>query len=151
MICYIDADLATDMAYLPKLIEAVANEGYDIAIGSRLMGKSQAKRDTRRLLASVAYNQMVRFLLGSKVCDHQCGFKAFKKDKIIFIIDKIKDNHWFWDTELLIRGQRQGYKIKEIPVAWKESKSTKVSIAKDANSMGRQIIRLWWELRENGR
>jgi hypothetical protein len=139
------------MAYLPKLIEAVENEGYDIAIGSRLMGKSQAKRDTRRLLASVAYNQMVRFILGSKVCDHQCGFKAFRKDKIIFIIDKIKDNHWFWDTELLIRGQRQGYKIKEIPVAWKESKSTKVSITKDANSMGRQIIRLWWELRENGR
>ena len=94
---------------------------------------------------------MVRFILGSKVCDHQCGFKAFRKDKIIFIIDKIKDNHWFWDTELLIRGQRQGYKIKEIPVAWKESKSTKVSITKDANSMGRQIIRLWWELRENGR
>ena len=151
VVCYIDADLATDMTHLPEIINAVANDGYDIAIGSRLMTGSKAKRDTRRLFASMVYNRMVRLLLGSKVYDHQCGFKAFKRDKITCLLDDIKDNHWFWDTEVLVRGQRRGYRIKEIPVEWMESKSTKVNIVKDANDMGRQILRLWWDLRGNGR
>ncbi len=151
VVCYIDADLATDMTYLPDIINAVAKEGYDIAIGSRMMAASKAKRNTKRLLASTVYNRMVRHLLGSKVLDHQCGFKAFKRDKITCLLDDIKDNHWFWDTELLVRGQRRGYRIKEIPVEWKESASTKVNIVKDANDMGQQILRLWWDLRGNGR
>jgi hypothetical protein len=45
-------------------------------------------------------------------------------------------------------GQKRGYKIKEIPVKWNESNSTKVNIIKDAEGMGRQIARLWWDLGE---
>lgn len=151
VVCYIDADLATDMTYLPEIINAVAKEGYDIAIGSRMMATSKAKRNTKRLLASTVYNRMVRLILGSTVYDHQCGFKAFKKEKIVSLLDDVKDNHWFWDTEVLVRGQRQGYIIKEIPVKWNESGSTKVNILADANDMGQQILRLWWDLLRSGR
>ena len=150
VVCYIDADLATDMTYLPKIINAVANEGYDIAIGSRLMAESRAKRNSGRLLASLVYNRMVQIVLGSMVHDHQCGFKAFRRDKIACLLDEVKDNHWFWDTEVLVRGQRLGYRIKEIPVEWNESESTKVNVVKDANDMGRQIFRLWWDLKGTG-
>jgi hypothetical protein len=146
VVCYIDADLATDMAHLPELIGAVMNQGYDIAVGSRYIQGSEAKRNKRRVLASWAYNRMVRLILGSEVCDHQCGFKAFDRDKIISLLNEVEDSNWFWDTEILVRGQKHGYKIKEIPVKWKESDSTTVNILKDASEMGRQIFRLWWEL-----
>jgi len=135
------------MTYLPDIINSVANEGYDIAIGSRRMKNSKAKRDFRRLLPSIIYNWLVRFVLNSKVHDHQCGFKAFKKDRITSILNEVSDNHWFWDTEVLVRAQRKGYKIKEIPVEWKESVSTKVNVIMDANNMGKKIFQLWWDLK----
>jgi glycosyltransferase involved in cell wall biosynthesis len=151
VVCYIDADLATDMAHLPELICAVMNEGYDIATGSRYMQESVAKRNKKRYLASRVYNGMVRLILGSEVCDHQCGFKAFNRDKVIALLNEVKDNSWFWDTEILVRGQKLGYKIKEIPVKWRESDSTTVNIFKDTKEMGCQIFRLWWDLKENSR
>ena len=151
VICYIDVDLATDMSYLPLLIGAVLTEGYDFATGSRMMPQSDARRSPKRLIASKSFNWMVRVLLASRLHDHQCGFKAFRRASVLQLLDDVKDNHWFWDTEILVRGQIHGYRIKEIPVKWNESDSTKVNILKDANEMGRQIIRLWWDLRGNGR
>ena len=148
IICYIDADLATDMAHLPELIGAVINEGYDIAIGSRYSHDSEAKRNKIRFFVSKEYNWLVRLVLGSELCDHQCGFKAFNRTKIINLLDEVEDNGWFWDTEILVRSQKHGYKIKEIPVKWKESDSSTVNVLEDASEMGRQIFRLWWNLRK---
>jgi glycosyltransferase AglD len=151
VICYIDVDLATDMSHLPCLIAAISKESYDFATGSRLMPNSDAKRSPKRLIASRSFNWMVRMLLGSKLFDHQCGFKAFRSTSILPLLDEVKDNHWFWDTEILVRAQKHGYRIKEIPVKWNESDSSKVNILKDANNMGRQVIRLWWDLWRNSR
>jgi glycosyltransferase involved in cell wall biosynthesis len=151
VVCYIDVDLATDMSYLPLLIAAVLTEGYDFATGSRLMPQSDAKRSPKRLIASKSFNWMVRVLLASRLHDHQCGFKAFRRASVLQLLDEVKDKHWFWDTEILVRGQIHGFRIKEIPVKWNESVSTKVNILKDANDMGRQIFRLWWDLKGNGR
>jgi glycosyltransferase involved in cell wall biosynthesis len=149
-ICYIDVDLATDMSYLPHLINAILKEGYDLATGSRLMPESHSRRSQKRQMASKSFNWLVRTFLNSSLYDHQCGFKAFRRSSVLPLLDEVKDNHWFWDTEVLVRGQRRGFKIKEIPVKWKESNSTKVNILKDANNMGRQIIWLWWDLKKDG-
>ena len=42
-------------------------------------------------------------------------------------LDKIKNEHWFWDTEMLILAQRSKYRIKEIPVKW-EDKGPKTNV-----------------------
>lgn len=149
VICYIDVDLATDMAHLDSLIRAVLDGGYDFATGSRLMPSSDADRSPTRYIASKTYNLMVRSLLRSKISDHQCGFKAFKRDSVIPILDQVGDNHWFWDTELLVRGQREGYRCKEIPVRWSEANDTKVRLFRDSYRMGSSIFRLWWDLHKS--
>lgn len=151
VICYIDADLATDMAHLPLLIRAILDEGYDLATGSRMLTDSDATRAKTRYVASSTYNMMVRTILRSKIADHQCGFKAFRRDSIMPLLDQVKDGHWFWDTELLVRGQREGLRCKEIPVRWNEAKDTKVRLFKDSYRMGSSILRLWWNLQRNGR
>lgn len=145
-ICYIDADLATDMSHLDQLIDAIRYENYDFAIGSRLLPESDVMRSWTRSIASLGYNKLTRLILKSKLYDHQCGFKAFKRISILPILDKVKDVHWFWDTELLVRGQRDGYKVKEIHVKWRQADVTKVNILSDAYNMGSQLIRLWWNL-----
>ena len=63
------------------------------------------------------------------------------------LLDKVRANHWFWDTEVLVRGYRRGYKIKELPVSWEGGRETKVRLLQDSLSMGWQILSLWWHLK----
>ncbi len=146
ILCYIDVDLATDMVHLEELIEAIRSEGYDFATGSRMMPSSDVKRSMKRGLASKGFNFLTRTMLGSKLYDHQCGFKAFKRESLFELMDSVEDEHWFWDTELLVRAQRSGYKVKEFPVKWRHGGATKVDLVKDVIGMGSQIVRLWWQL-----
>ena len=147
VLVYMDLDLATDLKHLKPLVEAVKFEGYEFATGSRMLQKSTVKRSGTRNLASKTYNFMVRAVLGSKVKDHQCGFKAFRREPLMQILDEVDANHWFWDTELLVRAHRRGYRIKEIPVSWTGGRETKVRLLQDSLSMGWQILSLWWHLK----
>ncbi len=144
ILCDIDVDLATDMKHLRELVQSI-RDGYDFATGSRMLPQSSVKRPLKRGLASKGFNFLTRLMLGSKLYDHQCGFKSFKRTSLFAIMDTVKDTHWFWDTELLVRAQRAGYKIKEFPVEWKHGGATKVNLIKDIFGMGSQIFRLWYE------
>ena len=146
VLCYIDVDLATDMKYLEKLVRAVSMDGYDFATGSRMMRESDAKRPFKREFASRGYNFLVRFFLRSKLYDHQCGFKAFRREALFELLNEIKNDHWFWDTELLVRAQHKGYRVMEFPVYWRHGGSSKVNLVKDVKGMGSEIFRLWQEL-----
>ncbi|VVB88038.1 Glycosyltransferase AglD [uncultured archaeon] len=141
---YIDVDLATDMRHLRELIQYI-REGYDFATGSRMLPESDVKRPFKRGFASKGFNFLTRLMLGSKLYDHQCGFKSFRREPLFKLLDEVKDTHWFWDTELFVRAQRAGFKVKEFPVEWKHGGATKVNLVKDVFGMGSQIFRLWYE------
>jgi glycosyltransferase involved in cell wall biosynthesis len=147
VLVYMDLDLATDLIHLKSLVDAVESEGYDFATGSRMLSESNVERSGTRNIASKTYNFMVRALLGSKVRDHQCGFKAFRREPLMQLLDEVDARHWFWDTEILVRAHRRGYKIKEIPVSWTGGRETKVKLLEDSLDMGWQIISLWWRLK----
>ena len=144
IVCYYDVDLATDISHLPELIAAI-RDGYDVATGSRLLPESEIIRSGGRELASRGYNFLVRAILHSTVYDHQCGFKAFKRDRLLTLLPSVQDTHWFWDTEVLVRAQHQGYRVREFPVRWREGPGTTVR-RNDVYRMGRSILRLWWQL-----
>jgi uncharacterized protein (TIRG00374 family) len=144
ILVYFDLDLATDVKHLKELIQAI-RDGYDIATGSRLLSQSEVKRPLKREIASKGYNFLVRLMLGSKLKDHQCGFKAFKRECFEKLSGEVKAHHWFWDTECLIRAQRAGFKIKEFPVKWRHGGATKVKMGRDILGMGSEVFALWWE------
>jgi glycosyltransferase involved in cell wall biosynthesis len=144
IVCYYDVDLATDMNYLPSLIAAV-RDGSDISTGSRLLPASDIVRTEGREIASRSYNFLVRLFLSSRIYDHQCGFKAFRRERILPLLPAIRSNHWFWDTEILVRAQRAGYRVSEFPVRWRAGKGTTVRF-KDVFEMGTAILRLWWQI-----
>lgn len=142
--CYFDVDMATDMAYLHPLLSAIET-GYDVATGSRLLPDSSITRSPGRELKSQGYNILVRLILRSRLRDHQCGFKAFNTRSLRAILGEIRDTHWFWDTEILIRSQKRGMRVTEIPVLWNEGEGTTVKTS-DIWKMGRSILKLWWQL-----
>lgn len=145
IIAVIDQDSATKIEYLKPLIGAI-NNGADISIGSRLSKGSKVKRSLNREIFSRGYNFLVRFFLKSSIKDHQCGFKAYKKDVILDLLKVIKDKQWFWDTEMLVRAQQKGYKIVEIPVEWSEAEGSTMRLKRDIARMGRELIKFWWGL-----
>ena len=137
-IIYMDADLATELPHIKDMLE----QNYDIVTGSRLLpGSVVTNRSAIREFFSKSYNLLIRLLFNSKIKDHQCGFKAFKRT-VIPLLETVQDHHWFWDTELLIRAQKQGLSVKEIPVKWADRKNSKVKLHTDIIYMGLAAIRL---------
>ena len=132
------------MTHLKELVQSI-RDGYDFATGSRMLPESNVRRPFKRGLASKGFNFLTCLMLGSKLYDHQCGFKSFRRSSFFAIMDKVKDMHWFWDTELFVRAQRAGYRVKEFPVDWTHGGATKVNLIKDVFGMGSQIFRLWYE------
>lgn len=147
ILVYMDVDLATDVGQLKSLVKAIDEEGCDFATGSRMLSESKVERSRRRQITSKSYNFLVRAMLGSKVRDHQCGFKAFRRESLMRLLDEVAARHWFWDTEIIVRAFCKGYKIKEVPVEWRGGRETKVKLLKDSFSMGWQVIKLCWQLK----
>lgn len=142
IIVYMDADLATDLKHLPQLIEEI-KKGFHISTGSRLISGSDVYgRTFLREIFSRWYNIILRLLFKTSIHDHQCGFKAFRKSTILPLLEEVQDNHWFWDTELLIRAQSKDFKVSEVPVKWTDKKNSTVSLVSDIFSMGLAVLKL---------
>jgi hypothetical protein len=142
---YFDTDLATDMRHLEELVESVRTEGYDVATGSRRIPGREQEREPERGVASTGYNSLVRLLLRSELYDHQCGFKAFDREALFALLSDVDDDHWFWDTELLVLAQRRGYRVREFPVDWVPKGDTTVDLVRDVLGMGSGIVRLAYQ------
>ncbi len=145
-LAYFDTDMATDMRHLEGLVESVRSGEYDLATGSRWIDGHEADRPPKRGIPSRGYNWLVSMFLRSDVEDHQCGFKAFDREVLLDLVDDVGDAHWFWDTEVLVRAQRRGYRVREFPVDWEPKDDTKVDLVRDVFGMGSQIVRTWWQL-----
>lgn len=120
--CFMDADLATDLSSLPNLIKAVSVEGYDVALGARFLKESIVKRSILRRLFSFGYHLLTKILIGTKIKDLPCGFKAINKKVKVEILPWVKNNEWFFDSELVLLAEKEGFKIKEVPVKWQDKR-----------------------------
>ncbi len=152
IIAFYDADLSTDLKYLPQLINSIKNSGYDIATGSRWFGgwfrSSYVKRGIMRLFVSFVYNNLIRILFRSNLKDHQCGFKSFKKSVILDIVKDAgmnRSRRWAWDTEILLRARRKGYKIYEFPVMWEEKRKSKVKPIREFSIIFGYVFKLFFK------
>jgi glycosyltransferase involved in cell wall biosynthesis len=124
---FTDADNSTTIDHLER-IWPVFKEGYDVVIGSRDVKGAKmepAQPLFRRLLGEI-FNLIVQAVVGLwGIWDTQCGFKTFTKKLVEEIFPKCKINRFAFDPEILILAKKAGYKIKEVPVFWKnDARST---------------------------
>lgn len=126
---YMDLDLSTDLIHLPRLIKAL-QEGYDIAIGSRLAKGARVEGRTmlREIISRSLNVFFIKIPFDTHFTDAQCGFKAVTKKVVNELIPNIKDDDWFFDGELLIVGEKSGYKIYEEPVHWVDNPGSTVRL-----------------------
>jgi len=142
IVSYMDVDLSTGLNAFPALIGAIAAGGYDIAVGSRLAAGSRINRSLKRRILTHGYNTMIKAMFLTRFSDAQCGFKAISREAAKQIVPLIEDNNWFFDTELLILGEKLGYRVKDVPVEWVEDPDTRVKIGATVMEDVRGLLRL---------
>ena len=142
VLAYMDVDLSTEPEAVPPLVAAIAEEGYDVATGSRLSAQSRTTRSPKREITSRGYNLLIKLLFRTRFSDAQCGFKALSRRAAQELVPRIKNQEWFFDTELLILAEKGGYRVKDIPVRWVEDPDTRVKLMKTILEDLRGLLRL---------
>ncbi len=113
-----DADFSHDPKDLPRLYAACAEEGYDLAIGSRYVsGVNVVNWPIGRVLMSYFASKYVRLVTGFKVHDTTAGFKCYKRRVLSTIeLDKIRFKGYAFQIEMKFTAYKIGFSIKEVPV-----------------------------------
>jgi glycosyltransferase involved in cell wall biosynthesis len=112
---YIDVDLEVHPRYIPSLVRAI-ERGADVAVVRRIYAFQLRHLD--RYFMSRGYSFLVRKMLGTSLRDTETGYKFFRREVLLPVIDSILDPAWFWDTEFMVRAARRGLRIEEIPGAY---------------------------------
>jgi glycosyltransferase involved in cell wall biosynthesis len=141
VLLFTDADLSAPIEQADKLFSAIQS-GFDVAVGSRwLEPELQAQRQSLlRQFYGRSFNLVLRILLGLKLKDTQCGFKAFRRDaaRKLFSLQTIEG--WGFDAELLFLAQRLGLKIREVPVVWSHAVGTRINPIRDGIHMIMEVL-----------
>lgn len=147
---YIDVDLEVHCRYIPSLVRAI-DAGADVATLRRIYAFQARSLD--RYFMSRGYSFLVRRLLGVGIADTETGYKFFRRDALLPLLDEIKDPGWFWDTEVMVRAARRGLRMVEIPGAYirREDKTSTVRGVRDSLRYFGQLLRFREELRREGR
>jgi glycosyltransferase involved in cell wall biosynthesis len=142
VVCYMDVDLSTDLRGLLPLVAPLLSGHSDLAIGTRLARGARVVRGPKRELISRAYNALLHTALRARFSDAQCGFKAVRREALPPLLSEVRDDAWFFDTELLVLAQRRGLRIHEVPVDWIDDPDSRVAIVRTALDDLRGVARL---------
>ncbi len=125
---YMDVDLSTDLAAVPETVELLRS-GADVVVGSRLHAQSQITRSLKREVLSRAYNRLIRLVLRTRSFqDAQCGFKGVRVERIRPLLPLVRNQEWFFDTELLVLAEYAGLSVQDLPIRWVEDPDSRVNI-----------------------
>jgi dolichyl-phosphate beta-glucosyltransferase len=112
---YLDVDLEVHSRYIPALVREI-ERGADVATLRRIYAFQARSLD--RYFMSRGYSWLVRRLLDLPLHDTETGYKFFRRDTVLPLLDEVEDPGWFWDTEFMARAARRGLKIVEVPGAY---------------------------------
>jgi glycosyltransferase involved in cell wall biosynthesis len=111
------------------LKQVMSTTDADLVIGSKRNPSSEDRRPLIRRLATWVFNLLLRTILGSRVSDTH-GMKAFRRNLVDDLAGLVVSRQDLYDTELVIRAERSGYRIIEVPVVVEEIRAARSSLVK---------------------
>lgn len=121
-------------------------DDVDLVIGSKRDPASDDRRPLIRRFATTVFNILLTVILDSKVSDTH-GMKGFRRDLVADLAPQVVSSQDLFDTELVIRAERAGYTIVEVPVVVEEIREAKSSLVKRAPRTVAGLIRIRGSLR----
>jgi glycosyltransferase involved in cell wall biosynthesis len=143
---FYDADLSTPTSEIPKVIEPIAENRYDVVFGSRglkyeLIGTHQSfLREARGRVG----NLILRMLIGLDFKDTQCGFKAFRRQAAQAVFELQRISGFGFDAEVLFIAQKQGWRLLEVPVRWDHVEGSKVTLFSTSFKVLLEVLTIRW-------
>lgn len=122
---FLDADLSTAPEMFDRFLPYLAT--HDVLIASRAVPGADLvlRQSPLREFSGRVFNAVVRWLVGLPFVDTQCGFKVFASHTMD-LFEKQEFPGWAFDVEVLVRAVRRHYRVREVPVIWKNDPTTTV-------------------------
>lgn len=152
LVGYMDIDLSTDLKHLGQTIELFRSRPeLDYVNGSRFSKESDTKgRKWYRKITSMGLVFLLKFFFHMKATDAVCGFTFLRKDAAERLVAASgNDNGWFYTIEFLLRAERMGMVIYDMPVEWQEDYNTTVKVWKTVKNYVIQMHRLSKEFKND--
>ncbi len=132
LIC--DADLSVDLNFVEQFFDNLKPlSGF--VVGSRKLKDSEVNNTpVIRLISGGLFTFLIRFILGIKVSDTQCGFKLIDNSKFIDA-SKFKSDDFFFDVELFLLAKEKNIEVTEVPVVYNHNFDSSVSLFIDSLRM----------------
>ena len=139
IIGYVDADLLVSSSMMNRTIEFLRKK--DVVIGTKHKTIMEEYSFFRKLL-SLFYRMLVGFYLNMHFSDYQGGFKFFRRDKLLFLLEKIKMSGWSWDTEMLYLAVKNKFNVKEVPFSFNriQKRNSTVKALRDSLQMFKSLL-----------
>ncbi len=128
-VIFTDADLSTPIDTADEFLKYLSN-GSDVVVGNRRMRESnlETRQPWHREFLGRIFTRMTRFLLRSPVSDQTCGFKGFKRRAAAEVFGRQRVFDWAFDAEILYIAARRGFRVKQLPVTWRDEPGSKVRV-----------------------
>ncbi len=143
VIVTMDADGQHNPQEISRLVNPILQNKYDFVIGSRLLGAKE-KDNRLRFVGLLIFNNIINFLLGTKISDCSSGFRAFKVGLLNYITFEEDQYH---TSELIIEAAKKGVRIGEVPITIAKRHygiSRKGEDWKYGLNFAKVIIKTWW-------
>lgn len=137
-----DADLSTPITEMKKILKPICDGTADVTIGSRALDRNLigTHQSWTREQGGKVFNLIVKISTGLPFADTQCGFKAFRTDKIQSVLKAARVDRFGFDVELLLIAFAAKLRIEEIPVRWDHSEGSKVNVRSDSWKMFKEVL-----------
>jgi len=144
-----DSDLSTPIEEHERLATAARDHDLDVAVGSRALHDSrvEVRQNVLRQTMGKMFNAIIRAATGLAVRDTQCGFKLMDRRRVEPLFRRMQVNRFAFDVELLFLCQRFGLRYREVPVIWRNSPRSRVSLLTDPLNMLWDVARIRWRFR----
>jgi glycosyltransferase involved in cell wall biosynthesis len=132
-----------------RAIGLLESNQADLVIGSKLVAGAEDRRPASRHAASIVINWMLRIALGFHGTDTH-GLKAMRKAALVDTIQSCLVDRDLFASEMVIRAERGGIRIREIPVRVVEKREPSIRLTKRVPNVLKNMARLFWAIRVRG-
>ena len=139
---FMDADNATPISEIEKFWPHLQNE-FAVVIGSRYLAESNVthRQPLYRVILSRVSNLLIQLLAAPGIRDTQLGFKVFTASAAKEIFSRVTIWGWGFDMEVLTIANIRNFKIKEVPVLWREQGGSHVPLSAYLQSL-RDLLKI---------
>ena len=138
-----------DIRFYRNALALLRQDAVDMVVGSKTLDGSQDTRGWFRHTATKVLNQMLRYLVGFQGTDTH-GLKAFRRDRLLRIVESCIVDKDLFTSELVIRAERNKIRIREIPLKVEEKRKPSINLIRRVPNVLKNMAKLVWIFRIKG-